>query len=606
MTLLKTRPTIELLLPRSITIGSRFEAEVRLQAPEDVEVEHVHVDLRCKAGWTIGSGKSQVSRYDELLGLRAKPFSGPKLTRGDHSFRATFELPPHLPPSYEGGVASVRWTMDVEVSIPWWPDARSHHGITVRLPDAHTADPRPAIFRTQESHRGAPRIEASLASSAIAPGGRVAGAVALLGFDAEHPFPIRVGLLEHETLVTRSDYARSRPGRSWFVKVESPAGDHARPTPFEFLIPNEVVPDFRCPPFAHEFRLEIEVKTGLFSSSKLTIPVVVANDRVLKDESSKLIAPSVGASRLAEIGGEVAVRRGYAIDADTLTRNFEIGGLPVGIGVRHESRAGEGTLLVADLTFPRLGLDLAVEPQTGIAGYFARDIEAGEPLWDRLHRVSARDDVQTSAWLKTLLPRLDPDDWTFERVGDESARLSVQDAALTAESLDAFVLRVERVAQAIASVIGLVPPPTGVDVGPEWTSLAARLGARFVVGDLAIDDGKLGNTKVVLETRWESVPLHVIEVSPDPPLPEEVSFAFAAPKTDVARSTELSADVIAVLARLPGDAMNLRISGGTAKIELPFERVGEAFRARPAEVSSAIDVLARLGPLFGVHRGPFR
>src|SRR5687768_11217409 len=114
MALLKTRPTIELFLPHTLSPGTRSSAEVRLHCKEDVEVEHLQVDLRCRAGWSIGSGKYQVARHEDLLGLRSKPFAGPLLTKGDHSFRTVFEIPADLPPSYQGGGAYVRWSIDVE------------------------------------------------------------------------------------------------------------------------------------------------------------------------------------------------------------------------------------------------------------------------------------------------------------------------------------------------------------------------------------------------------------------------------------------------------------------------------------------------------------
>lgn len=607
MTLLKTRPTIELLVPRSITPGSRFEAEVRLHAKADVEVEHVHVDLSCKAGWTVGSGKNQVSRYDELLRLRAQPFAGPLLARGDHSFRAAFELPPELPPSYEGGAASVRWAMDIEVSIPWWPDARSHHPLTITLPDARTHDSAPTTFRQRASelHLGAPRIEASLTSSALAPGGRIAGAIALYNFDQASALPIRIVLVEDNTLYTRRLSERVRHGRSWSVGVVSPAGGHERGTPFEFQVPTDIVPSFRTASFIHGYALQVEVKTGFLSTSTLSIPITIANDHVLKDESLRLVTPSVGASRMEELGREVAARRGYAIEGAALTRTLDVGDVSIGLDVRHESRTGEGTFLVSVLTFPRLGLALSVEPQTGIAGFFARDIEIDEPSWDRQHRVSARDPVQAGAFLRGLVQRLGVDA-TFARLEDDSARIVLPDPALNAQSLDAFAARVERVAMALGEAIELVPAPSGIDAGPEWGPLAERLRARFVVGDLAIDDGRLGGADVQIQTRWENGPAHRIEVVPDPPLPEEVALSLLAPARDAASAAGISADVRALLERLPADAARLELGGGRISLELPFDRTGPTPRARPSDVSSVVDLLARLGPLFGVRRGPFR
>jgi hypothetical protein len=608
MALLKTRPTIELLVPRSMSPGGRFEAEVRLHAPEDVEVDYVRVDLRCRAGWTTGSGKNQVSRYDDLLRLEGKPFGGPVLTRGDHSLRTAFDLPPGLPPTLEGsGTASVRWSIDVEVSIPWWPDARSHHPLPITMRDERTRGATPATCRQRvsESNLGAPRIEASVTSSTLAPGGRIAGAIALYNFDPGVAYPIRIGLLERNTLYTRRMSERMRHGRSWFVGVESPAGPHEHGTPFEFRVPADVVPSFRCPAFDHSYTLEIEVKTGLLSSSTLSVPITIVNDDALKDESMRLATPAVGATRMAELGQEVAARRGYVIDGGSLTRSVRSNDAPLAIDIRHETRAGEGTFLVGSIAYPRLGLALSIEPQTGIAGYFTRDVEIDRPAWDRAHRVSARDAAQAIALLRPLVDQLGQDA-RFAAVSDESVRVIEPDPALSAQSLDAFAARMERIALAVGERLGAVPPPTGMDAGAEWSTLAARLGARFVVGDLSLDDGKLGSAEVQIETRWDDVPRHRIELLPDPPLPDEVSIHLVLPRAEAATAEGLSAEVRALLARLPEDAAQLSLGGGRITIELPFDRSGATPRARPADVSSVLDLLARLGPLFGVRRGPFR
>jgi hypothetical protein len=606
MALLKTRPTIELLVPQSITVGRPFDAEVRLHAPEDVEVEHVQVDLSCTAGWVVGAGKSRVARDDELLRMRATPFAGPVLTQGDHAFRVRFEPAASLPPSYAETTASVRWAIDVEVSIPWWPDARSQHPLSVTQPDARMADSQPSRFRQATTSLGAPYIEASLTSSAIAPGGRIAGAIALFNFSELSALPIRVGLVERHTLYSRYGQERVRDGRSWTVRTESPVGAHQRGVPFEFLVPEDVTPSFRCPAFEHAFALEIEVKAGLLSRQTLSMPVLIANDSTLRNESMQLAVPSVGASRMEAIGRTVAEGRGYAIDGAALTRTIEASDVAVEIELRHETRSARGTFLVAALRYPRLGLGLVVEPQTGIAGYFTRDIEIGEKAWDAAHRVSARDAQQAIAFLNDVVPRLGAQEATFAAMNDDGARLDAPDPDLSSASLDAFAARAERVAMVLAGAMARVPLPTRVDAGGDWQPLRARLGARFVAGDLSLDDGQLGGTTVEVQTRWEDGPTHVFELVPDPPLPEEASMVLAAPRAEASTVPGLSPEVRALLARLPEDAAQLQLGAGRIRLELPFDRSSPKPRARREDVASVIDLLARLAPLFGVRRGPFR
>lgn len=608
MTLLKTRPDIEVRVPTRITPGARLEVEVRLHARQDVEVEHVHVGLACVAGWAVGVGNHRVTRRDDLLRLHARLFGGPKLARGDHVLPVAFDLAPELPPSHERGAVSVRWSLDVEVSLPWWPDARSHHPLTVVLPDIRAHEAAPGTFRQNapDWDPAAPRIEGSLASRTVAPGGRIAGAVALYNFDQARALSVHLGIVERNALFAHRGAERLRQGRRWSLGTVSSAGPHERGTPFELALPEDLNPSFRCPAFAHGYTLEIDVETGLLARSTLSVPILVANDGALRNASAHLAIPAVGLSRMAEIGREVASRRGYAVDGASLTRSVELGAAPMGIEISHESHPGEGLLLVGKITFPRLGLGLAVEPRKGLAARFARSIEIGDSTWDRAHHVSARDPRQAAVFLDALVERLEGDD-TFREIRDDHAIVACPDPAMSAESLGDFTTRIERVALAVGEALALVPPPTGVDPTSGWPALAERLGGRFVVGALAIDDGRAGAAEVHVDTWWEHGPVHRIEVVPDPPIPDEVALGLDVPRRDARARSGLGAEGSALLEGLPQDAAHLRIEHGKIRVELPLSRSAEALRARPDDVSIVVEQLVRLAPLLTLGRqGPFR
>jgi hypothetical protein len=508
MSLLKTRPAIEVFVPRRIRAGARMQVDVRLTAPRAVPVEHVVARLTGDSGWTLQSGDVVSRRSRRVLDLVAAPVGRGELPAGVHLFPCIFDLPPGLPPTYRGVYASTAYALHVEVAVPAWPDAEARYDVVVHAEEpaaarlAHAAQPVLVSTRPEGPPPGEPHVELSLASALLVVGGTLRGALALRNVDAVSYAGATLRLRPRETPVGRHAPSATAPRHHTYEYpiALGPLVD-GRPIPFAVAIP----PD--CPP-THDgalhtltWTVELDVALRWRRDLTLALPVVVAPmpdedlgaGRVGLDplsaaaagalEAAQRAPPSVGHERIAALWREVAAAAGLSFDGDAIVAAGAHAQLRLA-----RQRTDRGALaLVATYAFAETGLDLHLESHLDSGGR-------------RRERLRARDPAQARRFLAPLRPLLD----AAPAVRADDVRLHVEashageDRAALAHTLH-HALALGRLLDA---QLAEVPPPEALEGSlGAWLELAASLGGTLRRGDLRVD-APLGGRSAAIATTF--------------------------------------------------------------------------------------------------------
>lgn len=104
--------------------GEHLRVALSFTPPQAVALNAVRVTLRAEESATSGSGSDEKTEkhqaFFERLELSGHTMVGPSGFTGEVEFR----LPPDAPASFATKKNSIRWTLQVEVDIPAWPDWR--------------------------------------------------------------------------------------------------------------------------------------------------------------------------------------------------------------------------------------------------------------------------------------------------------------------------------------------------------------------------------------------------------------------------------------------------------------------------------------------------
>nr|MDQ3036078.1 hypothetical protein [Myxococcota bacterium] len=519
MSLFPVAPELRVRLPAAVHAGTAIVAEISIEAREAVRVEWIDAQLECTDQWSIGSGKSHVSRRETLLSLRARVFDGDELTPGTHLLRARFELPASLPPSFAHAWVKTETLIQVRASIPWWPDAVRSFVVPLRA-RSRPAVPVPYRGTNQESGRDRPRIELSLASSHLAARGVLSGAVAFFHHDASVVRGAYLALEAHTRLRARGGRDHVRQAVAYTVALPPELPVDGTPVPFRFRLPDDVAPNFASRASALEWRLVVQGARLFGTTTWLSVPVTVVESSELDASVAALELPTIGDARLEAVLEHTAGALGLSVRDGCLIG--ERGA--VGVRITRTIRSALGNVLVAELALPRLGLGLSITRARMLPQLLQGDIEVGRPAFDAAYRVTARDPAQARALLGELAEVLG--DTAIVQLDDERAVLEQADPSLDEASLDRFTRRALALAQALDAAIPTIVPPSGVDVDRDaWAEIARTLGGPFVAGDLSVC-GSSGASEVAIETRFDRqgrATDHALRVRPAPALPADLA-----------------------------------------------------------------------------------
>jgi hypothetical protein len=273
----------------------------------------------------------------------------------------------------------------------------------------------------------------------------------------------------------------------------------------------------------------------------------------------------------------------YPDEQPALVRDLGDGTIRIGYAYRGE----DGTFLVARVTYLPLGLGLSVTPSSTLRELLTRDIQVGNPAWDRAHHVEAREAAQAMPFVRATLPA--PAVGALVRWSDDELVAEHSIGGIEGADLASIEIGLESLASAITAARAVIVPPAGVtaEMGA-WQQLAERLNGRLVVGDLSIRGGTL-----------DLQPIEVALVFDKDGRATATRVDVGTEQPDGAEPNERASELLATVAR---DLPDAALRDGIASASIPLA-AGGADAVRVREVARALRaIVAALVESAGPYR----
>lgn len=616
------RPEVTVSAPRYLFVGQDASIEVEVAASKRTQVEFIDATLTGTHGWTVGSGKSQVSYRETSPRLGVRLMEGGELAENTtRRFTAHFTLPPGTPPTHDMQPAWMHAKLRVHVSIPWALDRRSDYDLAVRLPPPTDLTRAPYAATTERGAMDQPRIEVGLASRRLVAGEVMEGTCALFHLDDTKARDVALEIVPSFSLFGRGNH-RERRGDATVATLVMPAGSAGRSVPFQLRLPLDLVPSFASS--THALAWFLIARTGSFFSTKaeVVVPIEILDASAEPYIAAQAAAPRLGDERMASVFDAFAHAHGW--HATSAAAGGEAGSASAGdehisiareahdsqLGIGYAYRGTTGAFLVARIHHPSLGLGLAVTPSTA-RDLFFHDVEVAIAEWDRAHHVDARAADQAIPFLRIVaaeqlrshvlgsLVRWNDDELVYERA------IVTADAA----ELERVAARLELLAAVIARAAGAIEPPTRIttDVA-RWRELARAVDGVFTPGELGVR-GKLNGLPVDLALVWTptGTPASVRVAVGDPELTSgearDTVLALDEPALAWASAPPQLADLLTTWST---DLRHLAVRDGVASVSLTLPVVVGPV---PVDADRVHEVVLALGAVLAAldpARGPYR
>jgi hypothetical protein len=595
---MRSRPDLKLyLLPGTIEPGTRFRADAELVSRSTTPIDGVEFHLVGKERRHVKTsmvGNSAVPIYNELTHVELLARTpATTLVEGSHRVSAQFDLPPRCPPSYRSSVTTIRYELTVRVDIPWWPDRSERYLVNVvAAPSSASGDPETFCTDGAGPQGKALYLEASLESAVIDHGGVVRGAVSVANLAHHRVRRVEIDLVVNERANDRavSPFDAQRYG----LKLHEGAPIEGEAIPFNIAVPKEAPPSFLGSIIEVNWHLVIRAVVALGSDVTLRIPIRVVrrSDAAPREVVSSDRVPPIGRKRRALVWAESARRHALVNDADEerMTLDLDDG---AALAITLEPRKEGGLVYTAAVSWPRLGIDLAVTERRWVDAWSSANIVIGAPGFSDRFTVRGREPAQVRAFLDeasaaALL--------LFEEaaVGDEGATLIRAGAAQSVDDLDAFIERAVTAARALSRGAARIPPPAAMaSFVPAWRAFAGALGGRLAIGAMEIVDAAFDQAPMQISTAWtdEGAPRATLLRLP-------ITLRDGATLT----ASDLDPAARALMESLSAQAPSLEIRADAVEATLP------APLADPASLEPILTGMARLARLLGggAARGPYR
>jgi hypothetical protein len=578
---------VEVYSATTLFVGHDVTVEIVIDAEDDTKVEYIDARLTGKQGWRIGSGKHAITARAEFPALVARLRDEGVLPGGKSSYRASFRLPPGMPPSHAVSPAWASLELYVRVAIPWWPDGKYKFTLPVRVPPPATVERKPYAIRSTGAV-DAPRLELSLASTNLIAGETVVGSLAVYQLDDRKPRDVELTLVPSFKL-HRGRRFYERRGSTLGISVTIPAGGAGASVPFRFKLPADMTPSFKT--HTHELAWWLVAKSGSFFGAKVEVdvPLTVFDASAAARTERLIAAPRLTDERITGAFAEFARVHGWREATDEMTNEQlayerDLGDATLRVG--YEYRGEEGAFLIATLAYPSIGLGLSISPSSRVRELFTKDIEVSIADWDRAHHVLARSAVQSLSFLRVMVPpAISAAEWLgpLRTWTDDEIRFERAVAGVEIRDLVRASDYLTRIAEKLAEAPIQSPPELEVDLA-QYTQLAQRLQGRLTVGDLMIE-GTLDQRPVMIALEFaDERPTRIYARVGDP----EAALDDQ-PLTDA----ELAEPCFA--------GADVQLAGGIASASLPLD--GRMDVARVKELVMQLRaLLARRDP----NHGPYR
>ncbi|HEX8795281.1 MAG TPA: hypothetical protein VF765_30240 [Polyangiaceae bacterium] len=587
---MRGRPSVKTYLRPAVAMpGQPLQVEVVLASRSETPIDYVETTLR-------GTARMQVGRYGSWMPLvEQRARHGRRvLGKGEHRFASRFDVPVELPPTYRGAVAWVEYTLDVHVSIPWWPDRRQSFALPV---GASPRDPAPTpqvLVSSLEGPRGsAPFFEIALESSTVEIAGVLAGAVSVSNTRDATIRGVDVVLVARESSM-KSSFVHEVPRWRWRIHDGHP--EEGRSLPFRIAVPRDLQVGFATPVFGVSWVLDVvaDIVWGFDARMRAPLTLVPASEQRPRGQGAgaRWVAP-VGRERRAVTWSRVAETHGMVNDAAEERMSASVGS--ASLVVWTQQRGASGLYWVATLKWEPLGIELHAERRSWTNLLSSNRIDLGKSRGAAKLTARAREEAQGRAVLADgAIEAMAVFDEAV--VTDDGAVLASRARAETLAQLDAFVTSAVVAAQALALGVARVPPPrTMAAFVPAWRTFASRLGGQLHYGSMRIASTSFGPEAVEVETLWkgpDSVEGTAVRVRLSPPLEAEMDLESP--------STSAEARQLAKTIAQSSRSVRLGPSALEALVDGPLED--------PATVEPVLQNLSALArSIRGVPQpGPFR
>ncbi len=518
---MRSRPDVDIKVPKSVLPGETLHVYLVVTGlsvtPIDFIAVHFHVNEGTRSDIEQGAFDHRAIVRETVQVAEAG-----ELGAEVYRYHAAFEVPSDLPPSYLGTLFEHRASVEIHVSIPWWPDVRETYDVAI-LP-APIERPKLTPFTGSSRREQGAFVEVSLRALSVAPGEMIEGALAVGNLGGADAQDIELSLLGTERLAV-GQLSTSIRVHSAFVAVTNES--EGREIPFGLVIPASTTPSLALEAGTLSWFFEVRLNLGGAPSVVYRVPVTIAafEGGAVRSHAarSRVASAPIGADRWRAVWAAAAEAAGLALDPRKLRLTGELSACDVAVRVgKSESKHSS---LLARLRFRSLGLGLSIE-NGGLlhAGFYFPADET-----DRRFKITGRDPAQVRAGLAASLhvALLSFDEVTLR---DEQADVRLDVAGYDDPWIGEFLGHVTALARALDETSRSIPPPAGMTaLLPAWRRFAADLDADLTPGNMEISGGEFEGAIVEIRTELEGkAPVATtIALVIDPPLDAAVDLASA-------------------------------------------------------------------------------
>lgn len=463
--MLPSRPDVELLIGPCV-VGEMAEGMVVLSSHEPFRLNALQVHIRGREFAAKAVANGFYARTVELTGART-------FDAGRHRLPFSFSLSRDCPPSQLGIRCGISYEVEVHADVPWSHDRHASFGLQVVPNPTERREPiPPRVYRSPrpDASSSRPQLELSLGSGSVAVGDELHGAVAASGYRGRAAFRITL-----ESVVNWNGAIVQRGPKLLAALETRPEEGMA---PFRLKVPADTPvtlttrrPDQTKGAMTRTWRLKVSAGIG-DNEAKLSVPIELHGGP--RTEAARVRV--VGEPRITSVWSGAAEAAGFIFESDALHRQDG----DVVCRVQREYVEDEGILVTVSIRYPRLGLDVRVEPLKHLQ-------RLDRILSRRLTKSCAlktRDLAQTKQALGSLILLFGDFLISFD---DELCHLRFPDDGTDAIKLHSILAHARRITDRLRELSLNVPPPTGMeDAVPAWNALAAALQSPLSVGDLHI------------------------------------------------------------------------------------------------------------------------
>lgn len=459
-----------------IVPGTRVAAELVLEAAEAIpRAEHVHVDFRSEAWAGYGAGKNrQVVRRNMFQAPIRVDLPNEPLGAGQHRFPFAIDVPPWLPPAYEGNDCGIKHVVEMRLDVDWAVDPKATlHPAVSQVPRSATR--RSLTLRSPVGFHEEIVLEVTLASAVLVEGEPLMGQIALRSGHRARFDAVVLTLANSDVMTMARRDRRRNSGTTTTIPADvMRAGE---PVPFQIMPSPTLTPSFKSSFIDVDVALGVRVDVPWAQDPYFDLIVDLLPRGSTVDGTAS--ASIVGGERLRLLAAAMARSTGLSEGHAPTLVSGNVG--PVAVSIVDAPREGRLGIDV-DLTFPDVELGTVFRPLGMLDGFRSSPLLRG-PLADRYllrctpvdARPAVDDDALTSFFATVFADVEGADDVRFSDhhlglhislTNDDEPRMV--DAARGAHAK----------AKAIAEAIASLPFPAPLAAArPAWQATAAEQNA---------------------------------------------------------------------------------------------------------------------------------